>query len=87
MSPNLLNDILVKMSGIAQKAASQIIGMLQTTIGHQGHLGSLGKLSLIRLQLEMLMLDPAVMDSGSFMGDVLLENNDIGVGYLLCLCR
>lgn len=44
-------------------------------------------MSLSLLDLKVLTLDPGMMDGGGFMVDMLLEDNDVGIGYLCCLCR
>lgn len=85
MSADSLDDILVEMSGVAQKASWDVVGMLQSSESGQRQEGSLGQLSLRLCNLDVLILDPSMVGSGSGVRNMLLENNNIRIGYLLCL--
>ena len=51
-------------------------------IGGDRELPSFSELSSKVLALEVDVLDPAVVVGGSSLGNVLLEDNDVGVGDL-----
>ena len=50
-------------------------------IGGEGELRPLSKLGSLVLVVEVDVLHPAVMIRGSSLGDVFLEDNDVGVGH------
>ena len=79
MSPNLFNSIIVKMTGIAQKASSNIVGMLEPVedAGRKGKLVTFPELCPHILALYMEVLHPAVVSCSLLMADMLLEDNDI----------
>ncbi len=50
-------------------------------IGGEGELRPLSKLGSLVLVVEVDVLHPAVMIQGSSLGNVFLENDDVGVRY------
>jgi hypothetical protein len=81
MSSDLLNDGVIKMAGVTQEAASDIVGMLDAfkDIGRDGELRSPSKLASLGLAVEVDVLHPAVMIRGSSLGNVFLEDDDVRV--------
>ena len=82
MSSDLLNDGIIKMAGVTQEAASDIVGMLDALkdIGGNRELRSLSKLASLSLAVEVDVLHPAVMIRGSSFGNVFLEDDNVRVG-------
>lgn len=85
---NLLDHILVEVTGVAQESG-HVICMLQSIVDHilERELASLLELGAGTLALEMDVLYPAMMASSSMFGDVLLEDDDIRIRDVLCICR
>jgi len=81
MSSDLLNDSVIKMARITQEIAGNIVCMLDALkyISSDRELGSLSKLSPLGLALGVDVLHPAVVVRGSSLGDVLLEDDNIGI--------
>ena len=83
MSPDLLNNRVIKMARVAQEIPRDIVGMLEALkdIGRNRELRSLSKLGSLGLGVEVNVLHPAVMIRGSSLGDVFLEDNNVGVRH------
>jgi hypothetical protein len=82
MSSDLLNDLVIEMAGVTQEVPGNVVCMFQAledVIGDR-ELRSLSKLCPLGLALEMDVLHPAVMVGGGSLGDVLLEDDDVGIG-------
>jgi hypothetical protein len=84
MPSDLLNNGVIEVAGVTQKVPCNIIGMLETLkdIGRNGKLRSLSKLGSFVRVVEVDVLHPAVMIRGSSLGNVFLEDDDIGIGHL-----
>jgi hypothetical protein len=87
VSSNLLDDLLVKMSRVAQKASGDVVCVLKSTERCYGELRALREIPLGSLDLSMFVLNPLVMCTSCSVCDVFVENNDIRVGDLFGLCR
>jgi hypothetical protein len=83
MSSDLLNNRVIEMARVAQEIPRDIVGMLEALkdVGRNSELRSLSKLGSLGLAVEVNVLHPAVMIRGSSLGDVFLEDNNVGVGY------
>ncbi len=83
MSSDLLNDRIIEMARVTQEIARDIVGMLEAlkNVGRNRELRSLSKLGSLSLAVEVDVLHPAVMIRGSSLGDVFLEDHDVGVGH------
>ena len=87
VSSDLLDDLLIEMSRVTQKASSDIVCVLKSTERCYRELRSLGQIPLSRLDLNMLVLYPIVMRTSCSVCNVFLEYNNIGIGDLCSLCR
>lgn len=83
MSSDLFNNRVIEMARVTQEIAGDIVGMLEALkdIGCNRELRSLSKLGSLSLAVEVDVLHPAVMIRGSSLGDMFLEDNDVGVGH------
>ena len=70
------------MARVTQEIAGDIVGMLEALkdVGRNRELRSLSKLGSLSLAVEVDVLHPAVMVAGGSLGDVLLEDDDVGIG-------
>lgn len=84
MPSDLLDDGIIKMPGVTQEIPSDVICVLDTLedIGGKGELSSFSELCSYVLALEVDILDPGVVIGGSSLGNVFLEDNDVGIGNL-----
>lgn len=82
MSADLLDDRVIEMPRITQEPASDIVRMLDPLedIVCQRELGTLPQLGSDVLALEVNVLHPAVMVLSRARSDVLLEDDDVGIG-------
>ena len=85
MPPDLLNDVLVEVTRVPKQAAGDVVGVLQTAedIIHYWGLRSLPEIHLAGLDIEVDVLDPAVMAGRMLLCDMLLEQDDVVVRDLL----
>ncbi len=81
MSSDLLDDRVIEMARVAQEVPSNIICMFYAfeDIRRHGELRPLSKLGALILALQVDVLHPAVMVGGRCLGDMLLEDDDVGV--------
>ena len=87
MSANLLDDILIEVTGVAHEAAGDVVGVLEAVedvIDHR-RLRALAELGLSDLGLLVKVLHPAVVLSSQVLGDVVLELDHVVVRDLLCV--
>ena len=84
MSSNLLNDRVIEMAGVTQEVTSDIVCMFETleNIGRNRELRSLSKLGSLVLVVGVDVLHPAVVVAGSSLRNVLLEDDNVGIGDL-----
>jgi hypothetical protein len=89
MPPDLLDDVLVKVSGIAQEVLSNVVGVLQSSenIIQERKLAALPQLCHLELSCIVDILHPAVVVLGAAGGNVLLELDDVLVGNDLRVLR
>lgn len=82
MSADLLDDGIIEMARVAQEITSDVICVLDTfeDVGGEGELAALSELRSLVLALEVDVLHPAVVVGGSSLGNVLLEDDDVGIG-------
>ena len=80
MSADLLDDGVIEVARVTQEITGNIVCMLKTfkDIGRKRELRSLSKLGSLVLVVEVDVLHPAVVIRGSSLGDVLLEDDDVG---------
>lgn len=78
--PDLLNDGLVKVAGVALEALANVEGVLQTSKGLvcEGS-GALSQLKALLLAMAVDVLDPGVMIRRSSLINVVLELDDVRV--------
>lgn len=78
--PDLLNDGLVKVAGVALEALANVEGVLQTSKGLvcEGS-GALSQLKALLLAMAVDVLDPGVMIRRSGLINVVLELDDVRV--------
>lgn len=82
MSADLLDDRVIEVAGVAQEAASDVVGVFQAMediIGREWELRTLPEFGSDVLALEVDGVDPALVAIDSGLGDVLLEDDDVGV--------
>src|SRR5947207_2523475 len=89
MSSDLLNDGVIEMARVAQETPSDIVCVLDALedVGGKWELRSLSKLCSDVLALEVDVLHPAVVVGSGRLGDVLLEDDDVGVRDLYGIGR
>ncbi len=82
MSADLLDDGVIKVAGVTQEISSNVVGVLETLedIGGHRELGTLSELRSLTLNLSVDILHPGVVVRGGCLGDVLLEDDNVGVG-------
>lgn len=82
MSSDLLDDGIVEMPRVTQEITSNVICVLDALedIGCNWELPTFSELSSDVLALEVDVLHPAVVIGGSGLSDVLLEDDDVGIG-------
>ena len=85
MSPNLFDNLFVKVTGIPQETAGDIIGMFKSLkyISLQECLGSLSKLALSALGAEVKVLHPGVVFECGVGCNMLFEDDYVRVRNLL----
>lgn len=81
MFPDRLDDVLVKVAGIAHEAASDVVCVLHAIEDgiDDGELGALTQLHLATLHIGVQVLDPVVVLDGQSLVDVVLEDDDVRV--------
>ena len=81
MSSDPLDHRVIEVTRVTQEATGNVVGMLDPfeDIGGEGELRPLSKLSSLVLVVDVDVLHPAVVITGSSLGNVFLENNDVGV--------
>lgn len=79
MSADLLNDFVIKVTGITQEIPSNVVCVLETfeDIGGDGELGAFSELSSLNFCLSVDVLHPGVMVGSRCLGDVLLEDDNV----------
>ncbi len=87
MPPDLLDDVLVEVARVPKQAAGDIVCVLQAAedVIHHWGLRSLPEIHLAGLDIEVDVLDPAVMAGRMLLCDMLLEQDDVVVCDLLCV--
>ena len=82
---HLVDDVLIKGTGVAQKFARDVICVLQTT--QDGIFAreetTLAKLHSLGVRVIVDALDPEVVSLGGILGNVVFEDDDIGIRYVL----
>ena len=61
MPADLLYNTFVEVSRVSKKPSGNVIGVLESSEGGEGHLRSFEKVSFGFLDLEMLVLNPIMM--------------------------
>lgn len=89
VSPNLLDDILIEVAGVAEEAAGDVVGVLEALkhLVDDGELRALAQLGPLGLARAVDLLDPGVMSGRIIVLDVALELDDVRVGDLLGVDR
>lgn len=89
MSPDLLNDLVVKVTGVTQQATGDVVGVLETLkeIVCNGELRTLAELGPLVLAGSVDVLDPGVVGGRVGVLDVLLEDDNVRVWNLLGVDR
>lgn len=90
MPAHQLDDTLIEVASIAQKAARNVVCVSQTledSIVCNRDLTSLPELLLTGLVGKVSVLNPAVVGACIPLGDMLLEDDHVGVRDLLCVRR
>jgi len=89
MSPELLDDRVIKVAGIAQEGAGNVVCMLQTLkhIINNGYLRSLLEFELGVFGGEVEPMNPVMMSGSVLVPNVILEFYDVRVRNVLCVCR
>lgn len=84
---DLLKDVLAKVARVAKETAGDLVSVLETVEGglKERHLTTLAKVRPRLLGGGVQVLDPAMVSSSSVVADVVLEDNNVGVGDLLCV--
>ena len=87
MPAELLEHRIVKVTGVAHEGTGNVVRMLHALhdIVNKGHARSLTQLKLPRFGLNMQVVDPRVMGGGSMSLDMVLELDNVAVGYMLCV--
>lgn len=82
MSSDLLDDGIIEMPGVTHEITSNLICVLDALedISRERELPSFSEFSSDILALEVDVLHPAVVVGGSSLSDVLLEDDDVGIG-------
>lgn len=84
MSADLLDDIFVEVTRVTDQRTSNVKGVLETQVGFVTEAEERPLLQLSPLALRVMdVLHPAVVSRSELGSDVLLENDDVGVGNLL----
>lgn len=84
MPADLLDDRVIEVARVPQEVASDVVRVfkaLEDIVGNHRELGTLPKLGPGILALEVDVLHPAVVVVGRVRGDVLLEDDNVGVGH------
>jgi hypothetical protein len=81
MSSDFLDDRIIEMSRVTQEITRNVVSVPDALedIGCKWELPSFSKLSSYVLALKVDVLHPAVVVGGSGLGDVLLEDDDVGI--------
>jgi hypothetical protein len=89
MSAKLLNDSIVKMTGIAEESAGDVVGVLHASKGavQQWELRPLSKLELASLVGRVQLMDPGMVSSGFLVLDVVLEFDNVSTWNVLGVDR
>lgn len=86
MLADLFDSLIIKMAGVTQKTAGDIVRMLKSFKDgvREGKLSALSKLCPGVLVLEMDILHPAVVSCSDIVGHMFLEDNYVGIWKLFC---
>lgn len=87
---DLLDGGLIKVTGVAQEASTDRVGVLQTIkdLAGEGRLATLPQLKLTGLLVGRVdVVEPDMVLRSVLVGDVLLELDDVAVGDGLCVGR
>lgn len=89
MPPDLLNGLLIEVTGIAKEAAADVVGVLEASEGivHRVEETPLAELKSLILTLAVDFLDPHLVVCSRLVVDMLLELDDVGVGDCLGVGR
>ena len=68
VTADLLDDILIEVSGVSHKATSDVESMFEASKGHERCLGPLLQTPLGFRTLVMLLLNPLMVHSGGRVG-------------------
>ena len=87
MPAHLLDDVLIKVTRVAQQLARDVICVLQALKDRllHGEMTSLSKLHPVAGGAEVSILDPGVVSFGSLLGDVVFEDDHIRIGHRLAI--
>lgn len=81
VSPDLLDDLVIEVAGIAQEAVGNLVGMFDTAEDVVADVEAAPpELCPSLLSLPMDLLDPRVMICYSRLGNILLELHDVVTG-------
>lgn len=89
VAADLLNHIVVEVTGVTQQAAGDVVGVLEALedLVHHGSLTPLPQLALPLLGGQMEVLDPAVVLNGVSGGDMVLELDEVAARDLFGIDR
>lgn len=86
VSTDLLDNILVEMTGIAHERVSYVEGVLQAEVGLVIEAEERTLLQFLAVVGSVDVLHPAVVSGGDRVVDVLLKHDNIAIWDLLCVC-
>jgi hypothetical protein len=83
-----LDGLVVKVTRVTSHAADDVVCVLEAVkdVGCDGELRPLSQLHALVGALGVDALHPVVVLLGAVLLDVLLEDDHVRVGHLLCLC-
>ena len=81
MPSDPLDDVVIEMAGVTEEIPRDVVCVFDAfeDIGRDGELRPLSKLGSLVLALEVDVLHPGVVARGSSLGDVLLEDDNVGI--------
>lgn len=84
MSSDLLNDLVIEMTRVAQEVSSDVVRVFHALedIAGDRELRPLSELGSLGLTVEVDVLHPAMVVAGGCLGNMFLEDDDVGVGNL-----
>ena len=89
MSPELLDDQVIKVARVAQEGAGNVVCVLQAGkhIINNGYLRPLLEFELGGFGGEVKVVNPGMMGGSILVPNVVLEFYDIRVWNVFCVCR